>query len=90
MNFSNDLPKSTPGLKFSFIFLVFLPFLKSEKSKLSRGISSIVKMRNEKQISEREASKQIEAERENYLKTIKELRAKLKKNEPGSGPRYVD
>ena len=64
--------------------------LKSEKSKLSRGISSIVKMRNEKQISEREASKQIEAERENYLKTIKELRAKLKKNEPGSGPRYVD
>ncbi len=64
--------------------------LKSEKSKLSRGNSSIVKMRNEKQISEREASKQIEAERENYLKTIKELRAKLKKNEPGSGPRYVD
>ena len=64
--------------------------LKSERTKMRRGISSIVKMRTEKEISSSEASKQIEAERENYKKTIKELRAKLKKNEPGSGPRFVD
>jgi hypothetical protein len=47
-------------------------------------------MRAEKEISPSEAAKQLEAERENYKKAIKELRAKLKKNEPGSGPTFVD
>ena len=64
--------------------------LKAEKSKMRRGITSIVKMRGEKEISPSEAAKQLEAERENYKKAVKELRAKLKKNEPGSGPTFVD
>ena len=64
--------------------------LKAEKSKMRRGITSVVKMRAEKEISPSEAAKQLEAERENYKKAIKELRAKLKKNEPGSGPTFVD
>ena len=64
--------------------------LKSEKSKMRRAITSVVKMRAEKEISPSEAAKQLEAERENYKKAVKELRAKLKKNEPGSGPTFVD
>ena len=64
--------------------------IKSERSKMRRGITSVVKMRSEKEISPSEAAKQLEAERENYKKAIKELRAKLKKNEPGSGPTFVD
>ena len=64
--------------------------LKSERSKMRRGVSKVVKMRSEKEISPAEAAKQLEAEREIYKKAIKELRAKLKKNEPGSGPRFVD
>ncbi len=64
--------------------------LKAEKSKMRRGITSIVKMRGEKEISPSEAAKQLEVERENYKKAVKELRAKLKKNEPGSGPTFVD
>lgn len=64
--------------------------IKSERSKMRRGITSVVKMRSEKEISPSEAAKQLESERENYKKAIKELRAKLKKNEPGSGPTFVD